>query len=109
MRGLEEWVIQVVERVPELRPLFDAQRKASGLIDPEVFLSTAARWCIRQGPSEPVDRLFATLDRDYATRGPKMRAAIEGAFIERIMGDDLVHRLGHNLRRASRPRDLGHR
>ena len=108
MRSIEMWVFGVVSAVPELTPLYESHVRANGGLDGEVFLGMASRWAGKQGHTEPVERLLKTLDRDYATSGPKVRGIIEGSFVEPLAQNALVHNFGANLRRASRPHSLGH-
>ena len=106
MQAVQEWVLRLVDSVPELKPLFDAHYAAGHTIDAELFLGAAARWARKRGASPAVKRLLAALDSDYASRGPKVREVIESAFLEQLAGDALTHEFGHNLRRALRPHDL---
>ena len=107
MQAVQEWILRLVDTVPELKPLFDAQYAAGHTIDAELFIGTAARWARKRGACEPVTRLLAALDSDYESQGPKVREVIESAFLEPLAGDPLAHQFGHNLRRALRPHHLG--
>ena len=107
MQAVQEWVLHLVDVVPELKPLFDAQYAAAHTVDAELFLSSAARWARQRGATPSVVRLLAELDSDYESRGPRVREVIESAFLEQLAGDALAHEFGHNLRRALRPHDLG--
>lgn len=108
MRLVEQWVFGLVSAVPELTALYESHVRANGSLDGEVFLGMASRWAARQGPSAPVLRLLATLDRDYASGGAKVRGIIEGSFVEPLIDGPLAHHFGPNLRRAARPHSLGH-
>lgn len=108
MRVIETWVFGVVSAVPELTPLYESHVRANGGLDGEVFLGMASRWAAKQGRTEPVARLLAALEHDYAASGPKVRGIIEGSFVEPLAESPLVHDFGPNLRRASRPHSLGH-
>lgn len=108
MRIIELWVFGLVSAVPELTPLYESHVRANGGLDGEVFLGMASRWADREGATLPVLRLLATLDRDYAVGGPKVRGIIEASFVEPLIEHPLAHHFGPNLRRAARPHSLGH-
>lgn len=108
MRLIELWVFGLVSAVPELTPFYESHVRANGGLDPDVFLNMASRWAGRQGPTAPALRLLATLDRDYASAGPKVRGIIEGSFVEPLIDSPLAHHFGPHLRRAARPHSLGH-
>lgn len=108
MRLVEQWVFGLVSAVPDLTPYYESHVRANGGLDAEVFLGMVSRWAARQGPTAPVLKLLATLDRDYASGGPKVRGIIEGSFVEPLIDQPLMHHFGAHLRRAARPHSLGH-
>jgi hypothetical protein len=108
VRTIELWVFGLVSAVPELTPLYESHVRANGGLDAEVFLAMASRWAMRQGATPPVVRLLGTLDRDYASGGPKVRGIIEGSFVEPLIEHPLAHSFGPHLRRAAHPHSLGH-
>lgn len=108
MRLVEQWVFGLVSAVPELTPYYESHVRANGGLDAEVFLGMVSSWAVRQGPTAPVLKLLAALDRDYATSGPKVRGIIEGSFVEPLMGTPVAHVFPLHLRRAEHPRSLGH-
>ncbi|MBX3099738.1 MAG: hypothetical protein KF761_09170 [Salinibacterium sp.] len=104
MRSIEGWLLGLVASVPEIKPLYDATLE----VDAELFLEQLSGWASQRGYVEPVAQLLRILERDYERRGDKIRGIIEGSFVERLVNDPLAHHFGPHLRRAMRPRALGH-
>lgn len=86
----------LLDKVPELRPVYDEHIHDNGELLPHMFFGDVTRYAVQQvrwgemGPAKPVERILQVLDQSMGSGDEQVKELIAVSFIENLVEHDDV-------------------